>query len=95
MLHYGKGETHQALSHQLLLSSPQHQQQLHTVLEVLETNQDQGSVRILVDSILQLEQRPIFGEEVFFPVFAAGLVECFYGMVLTICLVNVDTPTQY
>ena len=95
VLHDGQGEADQTLSHQLLFCSPENQQKFDPVLELLETDKNQRSVRIAIDSILEFEQWSIFGEEILFPVLAAGLVEGLYGMVLAIRLVYIDTPHQY
>ena len=63
MFQYWEREAHQTLGHQLLICSPQHQEKLHSVLKILETNKDQWCVRILGDPVLQLEERPVLGEE--------------------------------
>ena len=95
VLHDWQREADQSLGHQLLFSSPKNQEQFDPVLELLETDKNQRSVRIAIDSILQFEQRSIFGEEILFPVLAARLIESLYGMVLAIRLVYIDTPHQY
>ena len=94
MLHDGEGEADEALGHQLLLGRPQHQQQLHPVPQLLEADQHQRRVRVAGDAVLELEQRPVLGEEALLPVLAARLVHGLDGVVLPVGLVNIHTPHQ-
>ena len=95
VLHDWQGEANQALGHELLFSSPENQEEFDPVLQLLETDKNQRSVRIPSDSILEFEQWPVFGEEILFPVLATRLVEGLDGMVLAIRLVYIHTSHQY
>ena len=95
MLHDGEGEADQALGHQLLLVSPEDQQELDPVPELLEADQDQGRVGVPGHAVLELEERPVLGEEVLLPVLGAGLVQGLDGVMLPICLVDIHTSHHY
>ena len=59
-----------------------------------EADQHGGRVQVAGDAVLELEQRPVLGEEALLPVLAARLVHGLDGVVLPVGLVNIHTPHQ-
>ena len=74
---------------------PENEQQLHPVLQLLQSNKNKGIIRVASHSILQLEERAVLSEEHLLPVLATRLVESLDGMVLAIRLVYIHTSHQY
>ena len=54
---------------------PENEQQLHPVLQLLQSNKNKGIIRVASHSILQLEERAVLSEEHLLPVLATRLVE--------------------
>ena len=54
---------------------PEYEQQLHPVLQLLQSNKNKGIIRVTRHSVLQLEERAILGEEHLLSVLATRLVE--------------------
>ena len=54
---------------------PENEQQLHPVLQLLQSNKNKGIIRVTRHSVLQLEEGAILGEEHLLSVLATRLVE--------------------
>ena len=54
---------------------PEYKQQLHPVLQLLQSNKNKGIIGVASHSILQLEERAILGEEHLLSVLATRLVK--------------------
>ena len=55
--------------------STEYEQKLHPVLQLLQADQHHGVVRIAGHTVLQLEERTVFGEENLLPVLTARLIQ--------------------